>query len=997
MWKMKSLAPIRYSDTERSILLECYADTLVYRKDKGGRTLTAIRFGGYPEQVRGFSDAIKSGIRFSALIDGQAVTVFTDAKKYRDKVTHDGIYAESTVIIKDDEAGEIENNSASEVSNPDVRRKMYIFCPEGDSDALYEELDRKTSVPLIPEFKDYILKECVNKGVLVPLEVVTAGGTRFDAYQIAMYGDDREMFDIVGDGIKSGQIAIPGAWPGGFENIESVTQYLEAYGVTVANRIKSSFSPLFDPASEEICESIKDINGHIYRNVGYSLYPAQLAVAEALKRRLDKSKVGIVVAECGSGKTKIGSVAMAAHQNLKKSFNAVLCPSHLTKKWVREIEETLPNTKAAIVRSLADIDAVYADYLRGKKSVYLILSKERARDGYMRRPAAVYSKSKRAYVCPSCGEIIEMEVKDDGALYWVRADQFFFMRENSQNHKCEHCGAPLWTACNPNDGNIRHNKWVKIGGYGFVYRDFAENHIEKAKNKTVIEKIIKIADNPKQVMHPVGACVRYPMSEYIARQIKSLDGVILDELHLYKGDSGQGGAMETLAGCAKKVIGMTATLINGYSSGLFYLLYRIAPALMLADNKKFKDQAAFNSEYGVTESVFQVEDDEYNANSRTKRRKIRDRLLPGVSPLVYSRFLIDSAVFLSLNDMGKNLPDYEEIPVELNLREDIMDEYKLIQKSFRDNVGPRRQNARKLMSKYLSLLTTYSDQPYGAEPICEPGNPDSVLIAPKDLSTIDELHEKDTAVLDIVEKKVNKGDRVLIYTSWVGIDSQEKLVKLLSEKGYRVAVLEQNVKPEKREEWVRSKVEGGLDVLITNPSLVETGLDLNDFTTLVFYNIGYNLFTFRQSSRRSWRINQTAPRIEVYIMYYKGTMQARAIKLMASKLAAATLVEGNFSEEGLAAMSDCRDMTSQLAKELTLGIRDEVEDVAEMFKKMAIINDRGGKTEDMSKYMNLPEERPEEKQESDKPEIIRMPAIEVKPIKLYETVSGQLTLFDIAV
>ena len=997
MWKMKSLAPIRYSDTERSILLECYADTLVYRKDKGGRTLTAIRFGGYPEQVRGFSDAIKSGIRFSALIDGQAVTVFTDAKKYRDKVTHDGIYAESTVIIKDDEAGEIENNSASEVSNPDVRRKMYIFCPEGDSDALYEELDRKTSVPLIPEFKDYILKECVNKGVLVPLEVVTAGGTRFDAYQIAMYGDDREMFDIVGDGIKSGQIAIPGAWPGGFENIESVTQYLEAYGVTVANRIKSSFSPLFDPASEEICESIKDINGHIYRNVGYSLYPAQLAVAEALKRRLDKSKVGIVVAECGSGKTKIGSVAMAAHQNLKKSFNAVLCPSHLTKKWVREIEETLPNTKAAIVRSLADIDAVYADYLRGKKSVYLILSKERARDGYMRRPAAVYSKSKRAYVCPSCGEIIEMEVKDDGALYWVRADQFFFMRENSQNHKCEHCGEPLWTACNPNDGNIRHNKWVKIGGYGFVYRDFAENHIEKAKNKTVIEKIIKIADNPKQVMHPVGACVRYPMSEYIARQIKSLDGVILDELHLYKGDSGQGGAMETLAGCAKKVIGMTATLINGYSSGLFYLLYRIAPALMLADNKKFKDQAAFNSEYGVTESVFQVEDDEYNANSRTKRRKIRDRLLPGVSPLVYSRFLIDSAVFLSLNDMGKNLPDYEEIPVELNLREDIMDEYKLIQKSFRDNVGPRRQNARKLMSKYLSLLTTYSDQPYGAEPICEPGNPDSVLIAPKDLSTIDELHEKDTAVLDIVEKKVNKGDRVLIYTSWVGIDSQEKLVKLLSEKGYRVAVLEQNVKPEKREEWVRSKVEGGLDVLITNPSLVETGLDLNDFTTLVFYNIGYNLFTFRQSSRRSWRINQTAPRIEVYIMYYKGTMQARAIKLMASKLAAATLVEGNFSEEGLAAMSDCRDMTSQLAKELTLGIRDEVEDVAEMFKKMAIINDRGGKTEDMSKYMNLPEERPEEKQESDKPEIIRMPAIEVKPIKLYETVSGQLTLFDIAV
>ena len=74
----------------------------------------------------------------------------------------------------------------------------------------------------------------------------------------------------------------------------------------------------------------------------------QLAVAEAVKRRLDKSKVGLIVAECGSGKTKIGSVALSAHQNGKKCFNVILCPSHVTKKWVREIQETLPNTKAQV-------------------------------------------------------------------------------------------------------------------------------------------------------------------------------------------------------------------------------------------------------------------------------------------------------------------------------------------------------------------------------------------------------------------------------------------------------------------------------------------------------------------------------------------------------------------------------------------------------------------------------------------------------------------------
>ena len=63
------------------------------------------------------------------------------------------------------------------------------------------------------------------------------------------------------------------------------------------------------------------------------------------------------------------------------------------------------------------------------------------------------------------------------------------------------------------------------------------------------------------------------------------------------------------------------------------------------------------------------------------------------------------------------------------------------------------------------------------------------------------------------------------------------------------------------------------------------------------------------------------------------------MKLMAAKLAAATLVEGNFTEEGLASMSNCEDMTSQLARTLTNGIRDEVDDLSEAFKKMAIVKD----------------------------------------------------------
>jgi hypothetical protein len=189
-----------------------------------------------------------------------------------------------------------------------------------------------------------------------------------------------------------------------------------------------------------------------------------------------------------------------------------------------------------------------------------------------------------------------------------------------------------------------------------------------------------------------------------------------------------------------------------------------------------------------------------------------------------------------------------------------------------------------------------------------------------------------------VREKVANGGRVIIYTSWTRTDSQDKLLKLLREEGIRTDVLLPRITPEKREEWVEKRVSAGLQVLITNPKCVETGLDLNAFTTLIFYSMGYNLFTLRQASRRSWRINQTAPRVEVYLLYYANTMQAKAMKLMASKLAVAGIIESSFSDEGLAAMSDIKDMTSQMAKELMLGIKDNVEDIAAAYKRMAIIN-----------------------------------------------------------
>ncbi len=936
------LMKMEYIDPKAETRLETYADTVVIEKDTDNFPyIAAIRFGGYPESVKGMGEAIYGGGSVTIEIDGGFINLHSHVKQYRKEYSHDGIYAEATLLIRDEELGTGDGgNKAVGKEQIDRPRKCYLFCEQGDRGRLFEELDKKTGVPLIPEFQEYVLSELQARDILKPLQVISVH-EKFDAWLLSMTEGEKNIISAVNDGLKSGAISIPGSNGKNFPAIHSVSQYLNTFGIMIAERIKNQFQPLFDPATEMLSPEILAVNKHIREKAGYSLYDAQLAVCEAHKRCLEQKKATLCIAECGSGKTKIGITALHAYQQRNvpdgrsmKHFNVVLCPSHMTKKWVREIEESLPDTFAAVISGITELQKVYEAYEQDDKTCYVIMSKEKARDGYMKRPAAIWNRRRKSFLCPDCHQTIEMDLMECGSKYKVPADALFFRRENKQNHKCGRCGSLLWTALLPE----QQSEWVKVSKFGFVHRKHAGEYLDGlAKKPAFYEAVKAVADHPDGRFPNAGAYRRYPLSTYIKKQMHGkVDGLVVDELHNYNNNSGQGDAMGELFRTAKKVVGMTATLINGYSSGIFHLLYRIAPDLMLKDGKRYDKPVDFNNEYGVTESIYEIAAPDYHSNRRTSKRKIREKQLPGVSPLVYSRFLMDSAAFLGLSDMGKELPEYEEIPIELQMREDVAKEYQRLERQFRNVLCSQKDISQKVLSAYMGLLTVYPDQPYGHRPIVHPvtGND---LVAPKDISGFQELHEKDDSVLEVVQKKVSEGGRVLVYTSWIRTDTQEKLYRLFTDSGYRAGILTASVPPAKREEWVEKQVSDGIQVLITNPSLVETGLDLNDFTTLYYYNIAYNLFTLRQSSRRSWRINQKAPRIEVYIAYYKGTVQNRAVRLMASKLAAAGMIEGNFTEEGLAAMSDCTDMTTALARELTQGIKDEVEDLGAVFKKMAIL------------------------------------------------------------
>ena len=86
----------------------------------------------------------------------------------------------------------------------------------------------------------------------------------------------------------------------------------------------------------------------------------------------------------GTGKTFIATAASHA-----AGFRSVLvvCPPHLTRKWKREVEETIPYPRTAIVSSIIDLERLRT--LTGSGPLFAVMSRERAKLSYRWMPAVI--------------------------------------------------------------------------------------------------------------------------------------------------------------------------------------------------------------------------------------------------------------------------------------------------------------------------------------------------------------------------------------------------------------------------------------------------------------------------------------------------------------------------------------------------------------------------------------------------------------------------------
>jgi len=227
-----------------------------------------------------------------------------------------------------------------------------------------------------------------------------------------------------------------------------------------------------------------------------------------------------------------------------------------------------------------------------------------------------------------------------------------------------------------------------------------------------------------------------------------------------------------------------------------------------------------------------------------------------------------------------------------------------------------------VMSVALNALLLYPDRPfrlgtlYGWEYEPKTQRREKFLIAQTPDLNEEHTYAKERRLVEEVKADLARGRRCQIYVVYTQKrDVTRRLERILSNEGIRVAVLTTDVPPETREGWYERQLRGGVQAVICHPKLVQTGLDLIDFPTILFYETGYSIYVLRQASRRSWRIGQRLP-VRVKFLHYSQTMQESCLRLMGKKLLVSLAMEGKFSSEGLQAINEEDDILMAMAREL---------------------------------------------------------------------------------
>ncbi|HLJ90058.1 MAG TPA: helicase-related protein [Candidatus Angelobacter sp.] len=679
-------------------------------------------------------------------------------------------------------------------------------------------------------------------------------------------------------------------------NILDIYSYMKCFSAELGQRILADF-----PALQRFEDPISPLIKKLLRRP----FPAQAIAMMGVAKRWEQRRSAAIVAECGTGKTLMSLGAVHVHAEGQPFTAIAMVPPHLVEKWAREAIQTIPGIRVFIVDDLRNEGDPKAPHgvnevrLQGKRIVRkgLHTSLTDLRLSKSHRTARERWRS----ICSQPSLFIVGRERAKLGYFWRHA------------YEVAASGNYLGSVVNPESGQPIVTNEQRLLASDFDTVKIAEVIEERAGHscKKLFSPLWQ-ADNQK--------IPREAPIDFIGRYMHGFfDYAICDEMHQLAGDTAQGNALGTLASCAGRLVGLTGTLSGGYAKDLNNLLWRFEAAKM--KQKGFiwgaNGSSAFVSEYGVLETIETIRPADNACSEARVTTTVKQR--PGASPLLFGEFLMGLCAFVFLEDIADRLPSYEENLVSVPMDPEMFAAYSALEIEIKECLKQNRKN-RSVLSQMLNTLLLYPDHPFGIGTLhgkrrTDRGSETFVIARPKELPQ-DRLYSKERKLIERVKAELAEGRLCHVFAVYTKKhDVTARINEILSRAGIRTAVLKSTIPTTQREAWYAKKVAEGVQVVICHPKLVETGLDLLEFPTLIFYETGYSLHTLRQASRRSWRIGQGRP-VKVFFFCQEGTMQTKCLRLMGKKLLVALTLEGKFASEGLHDMEDDDDMLSAMAREL---------------------------------------------------------------------------------
>lgn len=650
---------------------------------------------------------------------------------------------------------------------------------------------------------------------------------------------------------------------------------------SLAAKVQNNLTPIYIPgASSALSNQVRKT----CRTESFKPLPAQQECINALVTGFEKYRCLALIGDMGTGKTAMSSLVAKCLPFIFKRPARVLitCPPTLPSTWMEELERLFGDNAKIIDATGPNALSLF---VKLRKAPRMPAKPEFWISGFNRMKTSSPWEQKHSIQ----RKIEEVQGTDAGGYTYTAY-------ERNEYHICPHCSHDLKQLME-HDGDRVCCPKCRQPLWSMVTRE------DVKPNPAVM--LEQLGSGVKSVYKGVYAPVLY-IKKYLRRHF---DLVVVDEVQKTKGASTiQGAMLGQLAGAINKTLVLTGTLSGGICTDVFYLIHRAFALNMSKEERRlylphYSSALEFVQRYGSWEKTFtHKEGDKLTGRASREYEKIKE--IPGISPELLRQFLIEYCVFLRITDIASAMVPYKEYLHFCGLDEQVKDElarFTTQAKIAAMNHMLQQDKDMRPMGQLIPTLLAWPDQP---QQVAEITNRNREVVASAPALDVPLTH-KDRELIRLVKDATTRGRKSLIYVEYTGKWScAVHIAEIMEDAGLRPLVLTPAVPTRRRLQWIRDKMgTGSYDCMITNPRLVETGMNLLEFPTILYYQTPYSIFVLRQSSRRSWRMGQKH-NVEVHFLINRGTLQESAMTYIANKLEQSLVLEGDLSQGGLIDLSN---------------------------------------------------------------------------------------------